>query len=93
MDPESIWGKAGLHTGYQLISVNDKPVRNTREYRMYLAEAKMGDRVTIKVKRPTGLYSATVIMTGYKRPDIKIEEMPAATEKQRRLRKQWMEGY
>jgi len=93
MDPESIWGKAGLHTGYHLISVNDKPVRNTREYRMYLAEAKMGEQVIIKVKRPTGLYSATVVMTGYKRPEIIIEEIPAVTEKQKRLRKQWMEGY
>jgi len=92
MDPESIWGKAGLHTGYHLISVNDKPIRNAREYRMHLAEAKMGDRVTIKVKRPTGLYAATVVMTGYKRPEIIIEEMQAVTEKQRRLRKQWMEG-
>jgi len=93
MDPESIWGKAGLHTGYHLISVNDKPVRNTREYRMYLAEAKMGEQVIIKVKRPTGLYSTTVVMTGYKRPEIIIEEIPAVTEKQKRLRKQWMEGY
>jgi len=76
-----------------LISINDKPVRNTREYRMYLAEAKMGEQVIIKVKRPTGLYSATVVMTGYKRPEIIIEEIPAVTEKQKRLRKQWMEGY
>ncbi len=93
MDPESIWGKAGLHTGYRLISVNDKPIRNTREYRMYLAEAKMGDSIIIKVMRPTGLYSATVLITGYKRAEIIIEELPAVTEKQKRLRNQWMEGY
>ncbi|MFN2438472.1 MAG: hypothetical protein ABR503_04675 [Chitinophagaceae bacterium] len=93
MDPESIWGKAGLHTGYHLISINDKPIRNTREYRMYLGEAKMGDRLSIKVKRPSGLYSATVVMSGYKQPKVIIEEMPVVTEKQKRLRKQWMEGY
>jgi predicted metalloprotease with PDZ domain len=93
MDPASIWGKAGLHTGYHLISVNDKPIRNTREYRMHLAEAKIGDSVSLKVKRPTGLYSATVVMTGYKRAEIVIEEIPGATEKQRRLRKQWKGEY
>ncbi len=92
MDPESIWGKAGLHTGYHLISVNDKPVKTPRDYRTYLAETKIGDQVTVKVKRQTGFYSVKVVMTGYKRPEVIIEEMPAVTEKQRRLRKQWMEG-
>jgi hypothetical protein len=32
-------------------------------------------------------------MTGYKRAEIIIEELPAVTEKQKRLRNQWMEGY
>ena len=92
MDPESIWGKAGLHTGDVIVSVNAKPLKNPRDFRAQLGALKIGDSFFITVKRPAGLFSAAVVITGYKRPEIKIEPMPAATEKQRRLREQWMSG-
>ncbi len=91
-DPASIWGRAGLHTGDRLLRVNGEPVTTWRDLRARLVRLQMGDSVRLEVERPAGPYQARLVITGFERPVVRIEELPAATERQRALRRSWIEG-
>jgi len=91
-DPESTWGKAGLHTGDEIVTVNNTPVSTQRDFFSLLRKAKIGDTVSIAVKRPAGIYKTTVIVSAYKTAIVKIEELSTATKEQLVLRKQWLAG-
>jgi predicted metalloprotease with PDZ domain len=96
--PGSIWGSAGLHTGDRLVSVDGAAVTTWPELRSRLLSLQMGDTIRLEVDRPAGLLQATVAIqatvtiTGFERPVVRIEEMPQATEKQRNLRAAWLRG-
>lgn len=91
-DPASIWGKAGLHTGDQLVSINGAAIRTWPELRTALLGLAIGDTAMVVVERPTGRFETRVVMRGYDRPIVRIEEIPEASERQRRLREAWLEG-
>lgn len=91
-NPENIWGKAGLHTGDEIISVNDSAMNTQRNFFKAIGEKNVGDTVLIKVKRNTGLFTANVIITGYKTADAEIEELQTATPRQKSLRMNWLDG-
>jgi len=46
--------------------------------------------VRIEVTRPAGAWRASVVVPGYDRQSVRIEEMPEATERQRALRARWL---
>ncbi len=91
-NPSSCWGRAGLHTGERLLTVNGAAVRSSSEFRQMLGRSHPGDSVSVVVERPTGIWQTVVRITGYKRAVVQLEEIPGASEKQRKLRRQWMEG-
>jgi predicted metalloprotease with PDZ domain len=91
-DPSSCWGKAGLHTGDILKSVNDTIVKTAVEFRQQLRTAKIGDTIIVEVQRPTGTKEINVVVAGYKQPEVQITEINDATEKQKRLLAQWKTG-
>ena len=91
-DPESVWGKAGVHTGDEIVTVNDTPVITQRDFFSMMRNKKIGDTVSIEVKRPAGIYKANVIVSGYKTAIVKIEKLTTATDAQQTLRKQWLAG-
>ena len=91
-DPGSIWGRAGLHTGDRLVSVNDSAVTTWPALRARLVATRLGDTVRLEVSRPGGPYRATVVVSGFERPDVRIGERPGATPAQRALRERWMRG-
>lgn len=91
-DPESVWGRAGLHSGDQLVSVNGAPMATPGEFRAVLGRARIGDTLRVEVMRPSGPWRTTVVVTGYDRPVVRIEEVPAATERQRVIRARWLRG-
>jgi predicted metalloprotease with PDZ domain len=86
----SIWGQAGLHTGDRLVAVNDSAVTSWPAFRALLVSLRMGDTVRLEVRRPAGPFRATVVIAGFDRPVVRIEELPAATARQRALRAQWL---
>jgi predicted metalloprotease with PDZ domain len=90
--PESVWGRAGLHTGDRLVAVNGAPVPSPAEFRALLGRLKMGDTVRVEVSREAGPFRAEVVMTPRERPFVRIEEIPEATEEQRTLRAAWLAG-
>ena len=91
-DPESIWARAGLHTGDQLVSVNGVPATTWRAMRVVFGDLKLGNTVEVVVRRSSGPFTARVVVTGYQEPTVHIEEILNATEGQRALRTVWMTG-
>ena len=90
VDPTSAWGRAGLHTGDRLVSINGKPMATWPEVRAVLAAARVGDTLRFEVARPPGPFRANVVVSGYDRPVVRIEELPNATERQRAVRAGWL---
>ena len=89
-DPASAWGRAGLHTGDHVAVVNGAPLTTMADFRALLGRLRVGDTVWIEVTRPTGPCRASVVVAGYDRPSVRIEEIPEATDRQRALRARWL---
>jgi predicted metalloprotease with PDZ domain len=88
-DPSSAWGRAGLHTGDRLVALNGAPIATWPEFRTTVGRARVGDTVSVEVTRPAGPWRTKVVVTGYDRPVVRIEEIPDATARQRTLRAGW----
>lgn len=87
--PDNIWGRAGLHTGDRVVSINGVAVHTWPELRAKLVRLRMGDRVRVAVERPSGPFSAEVRVTGYEQPVAVIDSVATAPEKARRLLREW----
>ena len=91
-DPNSVWGRAGLHTNDQIVSINGEPVRTWPELRAFLLGLEIGDSAAMVVQRPTGRFETRVVIQGFDRPTVRIEPMAAPSERQRQLLATWLEG-
>jgi len=90
MNPANCWGKAGLHTGDKLVSINATALNSAGDFYDLLHNIHIGDTLSVAVQKPTGLWKTKVIITGYKQAVVRIEEIKDATAKQQELRKEWM---
>ncbi len=88
----SIWGRAGLHSRDQLLALNGAPVRTWSELRAKLQGLRLGDTVRVQVRRPSGPFEATVVVAGFERPTVHLENVEAAAAAQRRLAVAWRNG-
>ena len=88
--PNSVWGRAGLHSRDRLISIKGTTVRNWPELRNVLVRLAIGDTVDFVVERDTGRFQTQVVVRGFDRPQIQIDTMPAASARQRALRDAWL---
>ena len=91
-NPTVVWARAGLHTGDIVKTVNGKSLANAMDFRTIQRNAKIGDTIVVEVQRPTGVQKINVLITGYQQPVVRITQLPAITEKQRRLYEQWVIG-
>lgn len=91
-DPTSAWGRAGLLTGDELVSVNDRPVADGAALRAALAGVKVGDRVRVAYLRDGATRTAEVLVGGYERTRVRIEDLPAVSRRQRQARSVWLKG-
>jgi len=91
-NPTVTWGRAGLHTGDIVKTVNGKTLANALDFRSVQRNAKIGDQMVVEVERPSGVQKINVSITGYQQPVVHITQMPTITEKQRRLYEQWVAG-
>ena len=92
-NPETVWGRAGLHSRDLVLSVNGQTPRTWPEFRQVVGRARIGDTLRVVVQAPNSAQrTASVIVTGYDRPVVRIDTLSVATEKQRRLRDDWQRG-
>ena len=91
-NPASAWSRAGLHTGDRLVSVNGTPLAGMADFRRVFGGLRIGDTARVEVSRASGPYRVTVVVTGYDRPAVRLEELPGATARQRSLRSRWLAG-
>lgn len=92
INPDAIWGRAGLHTGDRLHAVNGTSVTQVSEFRNLLGAFAIGDTARIEVSRPSGSFATTVTIRGFDRPVVSIDTLSAATAKQRMIREAWLAG-
>jgi predicted metalloprotease with PDZ domain len=89
-NPSSAWGRAGLHTGDQLISLDGRSVATLTDFRSWLGQLHLGDTAQVEVSRAGAVSHVAVLVTGYDRPTVRIDEIAGATPEQTRLRAQWL---
>ena len=89
-DPSSLWGRAGLHTGDKLVSINGAPVRTWPELRTILIRAAIGDSLDLVYEHNGQQLKTRAVMSGYDRPLVSISEL--TDNKAARLREGWLAG-
>lgn len=92
LNPASVWGRAGLHTGDRLISIDGHGVARFADFRSRLAQLHIGETTQLEVMRAGAAKRVAVTLTGYDRPTVRIREVPDATPSQLRLRAQWADA-
>jgi predicted metalloprotease with PDZ domain len=91
-NPRGAWGRAGLHTSDRLVSINGAPVATWPELRRILGSVAIGDTLRVAVRRPMGPFTAVVVAAGFEQPSVRLEEIPAATPRQKQMRERWLAG-
>lgn len=89
-NPASAWGRAGLHTGDRLVSIDGQPIASPQELRSAVGRARIGDTVRVEVQRPNGSFRATVVVGGFEYPRVRLEEKAGATTRERERRQRWI---
>ena len=88
-NPQSVWAKAGLHTGDTLLSIDGAPVATWSDLRGWMRKAKIGDVARAVTVRDGVTRTIEVPITGYDIATVSLIELPAPTPKQLRLRNAW----
>ena len=91
-NPGSSWGRAGLHSGDIIKTVNGAPLKTPRDFRVILSGLKIGDTMHIELDRASKIIRVPVIISSYKRAMVNLEELPVTTKKQLELRRKWEGG-
>ncbi len=87
--PRSVWLRAGLRNGDQLISVNGAVVETEGEFNDLLNALHIGDQVKLEVIRGGKLLPITVKVESYDWPDVKLVRNPAASQRQQMILANW----
>ena len=92
-DPKSAWGRAGLHSGDRIYAVNGVPMPTAEIARRTFRALRSGDTVRVDVEQRGGLRrTATVPMTPFDIPVVRLRDLPTVTAAQRALRARWESG-
>ena len=91
-DPESAWGRAGMHSGDRLIAVNGERITAWPAFRKILSDAALNDTLVVDARRGTTPLRTPVVLTGYQRPTVAIEPIASVTPSARALRGRWLDA-
>ena len=90
--PGSPWGRAGLHSGDTLVTMGDSAIDGTPAFRRALRRLRIGDTLSVVVRRAAGPFTARVPITSYRHPVVRIGTDSGASESARRLGDAWETG-
>jgi predicted metalloprotease with PDZ domain len=93
-NPSTVWGRAGLHSGDLVVSVNGVATHAWPEFRQIVGRANVGDtvRFVVRARGATAPRTVGVVVTGYERPVVRIQPVASASQKQRTLHDAWAKG-
>jgi S1-C subfamily serine protease len=89
-NPQSSWGKTGLHTGDRLLSVDDSRVSTWSDFQAWLRKLKVGDVGRLVVVSNGVTKTVEVPIKPYDVPTVHLVDLPNVTAKQLALRQAWM---
>src|SRR5439155_332524 len=72
-NPGRAWGRAGLHAGDRLVTMNGTTLPSTADFRSFVNGLRIGDTVVVSVRRPTSAWRVSVVVAGYARPVVQLE--------------------
>jgi predicted metalloprotease with PDZ domain len=90
--PGTLWGRADLHTGDRLDSLNGAAIHDEQQFRSALDQLHIGDTLRVAGAHGSEKMSRTMIVTGYDRPTVRLELRPDATGAERLRLAQWTSG-
>ena len=90
--PQSCWGKAGLHTGDIVRSVNGITIKTRNDFRQAIRGTTVGETVAMEMQRSSGIEKINVVISGYQQPDVHIQNLSNATQKQEKIFARWNNG-
>lgn len=91
-NPNSVWAKARLHTGEQLVSFNGIKIDSMPDMRRAVRAIKLNDVVPVDVVRNGVTQRINVTVTGYTKVRAKISDRPDITRGQMAMRDHWLAG-
>lgn len=91
-NPNANWSRAGLLTNDRVIAINGTTVKSWPEFRAQLTAIPMGRAVHFDIVRNGRPMTIAATMSGFERMVVTFEELPNASERQRRLRADWLAG-
>ena len=91
-NPNSIWGRADLHSNDVIVAINGNPVATWPEFRAFLSQFAIGDTATFTVRRGDSTLTRRVVMAGFDRPVVRLLPMEAPTKRQLDFRSAWSRG-
>ena len=91
-DPASVWARAGLHTGQDLVAFNNTPIDSFPDFRRAFRTIRLNQVVPIDIIRQGKPQRIAVRVSGYLRPRVRMVEDPQATPAEKERRRIWLSG-
>ena len=91
-DPASVWGRAGLHSGDQILRLNGAAVDTVAAARASIAGLKTGAVLSIEVNHAGVSRSAKVTVEPLERLRVRISRLPNPTDRQQAVLEAWRSG-
>jgi predicted metalloprotease with PDZ domain len=88
-DPTSVWARAGLHTGQDLIAFNGAAIDSFPDFRRAFRTVHVGADVPVDILQNGRPRRIVVRVSGYDRPRVTISEDSTATQAQLEHRRAW----
>ena len=89
-NPQSSWGKAGLHTKDIIRSINGTILKTQEDLRRLIRNAKVGDTVVMEIQRLSVKRKVNVLITGYQQAEVHVTQLNQQTERQKNIFTQWI---
>ena len=89
-NPASVWARAGLHTGDEVVTFNNAPIDSFPDFRRAVRTVKLGDSVPVSIVRKGRPALIKVLVTVYNRTRVRIDELPGASPEQVERRRFWL---
>lgn len=88
----NVWWYSGLRTGDYINEMNDEKIVSLEDFRKILSSQVIGNSLKISYLREGKNFETSLIITGYKKVNVKLEEIISPTPHQLMMRKLWLEG-